>query len=432
MTQPDSPIENPSVAIHYQENSTHWPSVLQFVFSTLAIIGLWGFALLSFALGMTDGAQGIGSLDNTLSLFLISAIAFAGGLLVIPSSALSLRRITGRRVTSYPRILAWIRPGLIIFLFPLVLLLGHLVITYTNYSWLLLPALHVLAILIPISWLLSLLVRGLPLGSHQRSWGVFDSGLVLGPLLVLLAELLAIAAFITFALVYVFNQPGLYDEIMSLMDELSTVAPSSETIIQLLAPYLASPWMLFAVLAFAAVVVPLIEEAIKPIGVWLLVGRDLSPAEGFAAGALSGAGFALFESLMITSGGTDWAISVVVRISTAIIHMFTASLMGWALVTAWGQKRYLKLGITYLGVVLLHGTWNGLTLAMTANDLLPQFGQSPNSPILSIIGTLTPYILGTITIILLIAILQTNRHFRNAGNGDTRVDQNSQNNTGIV
>jgi hypothetical protein len=431
MTQPDSPIENPSAAIQYQESGTHWLSVLQFVFSTLAVVGLWGFALLSLALGLMNDAPGSGTLNNTLSLFLISAIAFAGGLLVVPSSVLSLRRITGRQVTSSPRFLSRIRPGRIIFAFPLVLLLGHLVITYTDFSWLLLPALHVLAVLIPISWLLYLLVRGIPLGSPQRSWGVFDSGLVLGPILVLFTELLALAALITFAFIYIFNQPGLYDEIMSLMEELSTVAPSSEAIIQLLTPYLASPWTLFAVLAFAAVVVPLIEEAIKPIGVWLLIGHELSPAEGFAAGALSGAGFALFESLMITSGGTDWAISVVVRISTAIIHIFTASLMGWALVTAWSQKRYIKLGVTYLGVVLLHGTWNGLTLIMTANDLLPQFGQSPVHPLLSTIGTLAPYILGLITIIVFIAILQANHYFRSAGNGDTRVEQNAQNSTGV-
>jgi hypothetical protein len=42
--------------------------------------------------------------------------------------------------------------------------------------------------------------------------------------------------------------------------------------------------------------------------------------------------------------------------------------MGWALALAWGQGRYLRLALIYLGVVALHGLWNTISITM---GLLP-------------------------------------------------------------
>ncbi len=50
--------------------------------------------------------------------------------------------------------------------------------------------------------------------------------------------------------------------------------------------------MIFGVLAVISGIVPLIEEILKPIALWSLVGKDLTDQEGFVAGLLSGAGFA--------------------------------------------------------------------------------------------------------------------------------------------
>ena len=96
--------------------------------------------------------------------------------------------------------------------------------------------------------------------------------------------------------------------------------------------YLMQPSTLYIALLFGALIVPLLEELFKPIGVWLLVGRKPSPAQGFAAGLLSGAGYALFENFSLgASAGEDWAMVVVARIGTSLIHIVTAGLMGWAL-----------------------------------------------------------------------------------------------------
>jgi hypothetical protein len=57
MNQPDQPVISPQAGIPDQKSRTHWPSVLQFVFSTLAIIGLWSIAFLlqSYRSGASPG-----------------------------------------------------------------------------------------------------------------------------------------------------------------------------------------------------------------------------------------------------------------------------------------------------------------------------------------------------------------------------------------
>jgi RsiW-degrading membrane proteinase PrsW (M82 family) len=84
----------------------------------------------------------------------------------------------------------------------------------------------------------------------------------------------------------------------------------------------------------------------------------LTPVEGFTAGLLSGAGYALFESLALASGGEQWAALVFARIGTAGIHILTTGLTGWALVLAWRRRRFLRLAATYVFVVSVHGVWN--------------------------------------------------------------------------
>jgi hypothetical protein len=111
------------------------------------------------------------------------------------------------------------------------------------------------------------------------------------------------------------------------------------------------------------VLVPLIEETFKPIGVWFLAGQKITPAQGFGFGVLSGAGFGLFENLGNTSsGGETWALLAATRISTLLLHCFTAGLVGWALASAWSQRRYLRLGVAYAIAILIHGSWNAMAV----------------------------------------------------------------------
>jgi len=154
----------------------------------------------------------------------------------------------------------------------------------------------------------------------------------------------------------------------------------------------------------------MIEEVFKPVGAWLLVGRRMTPAEGFAAGALSGAGYALFESLMLSGGGESWMWIVLGRAGTAVLHIITSSLMGWALVQAWTHARFLRLGLVYLAAVLVHGTWNAVVIVnayLTLSTELPASLELPG--IAGWIGKAAPVILVLIATLMLSILFWANR-----------------------
>jgi hypothetical protein len=155
----------------------------------------------------------------------------------------------------------------------------------------------------------------------------------------------------------------------------------------------------------------LIEEAFKPIGVWLLAGRSLTPAQGLAAGVLSGAGYALFESLFLGSSGSDWIAVVVARIGTSVIHIFTAALTGWALASAWGQGRYGRLAGAYLVAVLTHAAWNGVALLDVFKNLANAgLGQQASlTRLFSTLGTASPYVLLVLALAVFSALVMLNR-----------------------
>jgi hypothetical protein len=352
---------------------THTPSVLQFIFSILAIIMLLAGALL---LALTGFLQRSDAAGNPVGIMQWSASLAFAALLALPSTVYAFRRLTSG-TQSEPlfrnRRLSWVRLSTLLLLtLPFILLLGNTVSTDEDLAFILLPPLHVFAIALPVFWLVSLALRGLSIGSPQRAWGVFNVGLVLGPGLVLFLEISAAFLILVLSFFYVISQPELLEELTYLSQSLSIVSDNPEAMMRILEPYLTRPSVLLVGLIFVAVIVPLIEELLKPIGVWFLSGNTLTPAEGFAAGILSGAGFALFENLALSSGGSDWVLAVTTRAGTAVVHIFTAAIMGWALVLAWTRRQYLTLMGTFIFAVIIHSLWNALALfGMATNQLFP-------------------------------------------------------------
>jgi RsiW-degrading membrane proteinase PrsW (M82 family) len=353
---------------------THTPSVLQFIFSLVAIILLTAGALLLALMGFLQRSDPLGSPVGVLQWS--ASMAFAA-ILVLPSALHAYRRIKSG-IRGEPLIRKrrpnWVRiSSLLLLTMPFILFLGNAVSRNDDLALIFLPPLHVLAIALPVFWLVSLALRGLSTGSPQRAWGIFDVGLVLGPGLILFLELAALFLMLVLSFFYILSQPELLEELTFLSQRLSIVSDDPESILRILEPYLTRPTVLILGLIFVAVIVPLIEELLKPIGVWFLSGKVLTPGEGFSAGVLSGAGFALFENLALSSGGSDWALAVTTRAGTTVVHIFTAGIMGWALVLAWTRGRYLTLMITYIAAVFIHSLWNALALfGMATYQLFPE------------------------------------------------------------
>jgi hypothetical protein len=169
--------------------------------------------------------------------------------------------------------------------------------------------------------------------------------------------------------------------LLDLVYELSQNMPvdAPEQFIDQVETVILQPGTLYLAMLFGALVVPLVEELFKPVGVWLLAGSKPTPAQGFVAGLLSGAGYALFENFSLgASAGDDWAIIVVARIGTSLIHILTTGLTGWALSLAWREKRYFRLALSYFVAVAIHGLWNGTVILTAITELAGNDFDIPN------------------------------------------------------
>jgi hypothetical protein len=388
-------------------------ALTQFLLSLLAIGGLWTTAFLLTLLSLLGLTNLQGMPENTTggsSAFWMLAVGLAAsGVMVIPSAVTSYQRLNGRPVGVFRKPLIDLNPLVPLGILLPVLGIGYLV-SRTAAGGFLVPFFHVFAVVLPVLFLIILGARGLSSGSQQRRSGVFGAGLVLGPFLILLAEMAGLVIVIGLAAVLLSTQPKLMQELQDLFRQLALVQGDSEKLIQMLSPFLANPVVFLVALGFVAGFVPLVEELFKPIGVWFLAGRNLSAAEGFVAGALSGAGYAIFESLALSSGGEDWLSVAVVRSGTAIIHILTAAFSGWAIAQAWGQGRYLRLALTYLAVVAVHGLWNGMTLLAVYNEITITQG----SAILGgsqALRVLSPAILVLMTLAGFVVLIGMNRAF---------------------
>jgi len=393
--------------------TTPWLSIAQFAVFALAVGGCWILAaLLAASVLVSRTNQGALPMDMT-SLGIQSAGLVFAGALFLPSTILALLKILGKPL---PRSLTGragkFLPWILLLLWPLVLVAGNWIATRSALSWLILPPFYVLGVAIPIWGLVEIGRRGLPGGSSQRFWGLFNTGMLVGPTLVIAVELGALALGITGLVVWAASNPDITNEINRLFQQLIFSSPTTETLGRLFRPYLLRPGVLYLILASIAGVTPLIEEALKPFGLWLLARRGLSPAEGFVGGLLSGAGFALFESLGVTSNlpGENWASLTLARAGTDTVHIVASALVGWGLVSAWRDRRFLQFGIIYLISVTIHGFWNAISVALGVSPLIQM---SPNSlPGFIQRASIAPWALGLLLAALLALLLGANARLR--------------------
>jgi hypothetical protein len=370
----------------------------------------WSASLIVTLVGLPQILNRTAPPMDTLSLFLMAAGFLFCGALLLPSAGYALMHLQGRPRTERISLPNWLRPTILILVLPLILLIGYVISGDESLAWLLLPILHILAIGLPVLWIVYIALHGLPSASPQRDWGVFASGLTLGPILIFIVEIMALAAIFVLWILWISFRPDLVQELYILAERLQESTFLPEDVLNILGPYLAKPLVIFGMFAFGAVIVPLIEEAIKPIGVWLLVDSPVSPVLGFTAGALSGAGYALVESLALSSsGGEDWLLVVVARAGTAGIHILSAALMGWALAIAWQGGQYLRLGITYLLAVAIHGLWNGLTLMTVVGNLASITPAGVDFGMVSQLSTLAPYGLMILSLVSFLVLFLINK-----------------------
>ena len=383
----------------------HTASLMQFVLSLLAMLFAWGVAFLLVLLGLIQRFIPSDTAVDALPILLTSAGAFLIGFLLLPSVIYAWKGMSRDASHSAVTMDGYLLPLAAILLLPLAIWLGSWLGDSEPFAWLLLPPLHILAIGLPILLLVYVGIRKIPVGSPQRFWGLLASGSFLAPVLIFSVEIISILILVIMGAIWLSNQPEMLSKLRDLAQSMQQMETNPAEIQSMLTPYLTRPGVILAAFAFAALFVPLVEELLKPIGVWFLVGSALNPARGFVAGVLCGAGYALFESLGLANSGDLWSGLVIARMGTAAVHIFTTALTGWALAIAWKENRYLLLGAIYLLNVLVHGMWNAFTLTIVFTEL-PRVGS--NFQRIARIGEYAPYVLIGLTILTFTGLLVMN------------------------
>ncbi|MFN3928214.1 MAG: PrsW family glutamic-type intramembrane protease [Thermoflexus sp.] len=202
--------------------------------------------------------------------------------------------------------------------------------------------------------------------TRREGWWGLGLGSLLVPALALFLEGIAIAllAFGFLIIRMIVEGPGFLEQWLSW-------AFPPEKLPELPERLTADPWVWIGVLIGAALLVPLIEEILKPLPAVLRIRDPQAPrTQAILYGALGGAGFALAENLLSWQLGTPWALMATGRLGATALHVFNGGLMGWA----WSglrQGRFLESTGAYLFAWLLHGLWNAGAIALSGALLAP-------------------------------------------------------------
>ena len=331
---------------------------LLLLFSALGILGLTGRGIY---LGVTAllPLNSASRTDLASSLLGAFSMVFCAALLV-PLLLLCVRRLKGQEI---PRLeiapMRFRHLAELIGVWLVVLILGTVLNTISPYGAAIASPFFILGIALPIAGLVWVATGGLPLGSRRRAWSAFGIGLAGSTVGALILESLVAGAAILVAMMATLFIPGLRSIVTQVWNQVNS-GMDMQSLLVSLAPTLNNPLVLLLALLFASILAPLIEETLKPAAVWLLGKRLQSPAQGFALGALCGAGFSMLEGMQAAGGMSQMlGIGIAARATSSLMHITASAILGWGIASARLEGRYGRLALAYLLSVGIHGLWNG-------------------------------------------------------------------------
>ena len=354
---------------------TDWMSILQLVFSLLVFTTFLGAALLLAAAGNTlSNAPELAGMNQSSLTLLVCAFA-ALALLNLPSVVSSISRLAsaGRPLNARASSqdadkktgwLAW----LLLPLFGLVLAGLYFLPESTPRRELLAALLACLGAVLPALWLLRVGSGALWSKFAKRDAGLLSFSIGFTTYFILVLEMALILMLGAGAALAAAASPSLLSKLSELWRLLQGSGADPDALRASLMEFARTPLVLALIFGMVALALPMLEEGFKTLGVWLLEDRKISPAEGYAAGLFSGAGFALVEAVLNSAqlaGGSpaEWMTFLLGRFGGTLLHTFNGGLMGWALASFWQDKRRGRTLGVFLLVLLVHALWNGAALA---------------------------------------------------------------------
>ena len=395
-----------------QSNKVTFYAIAKLLLAGFGLLLLITTAVTTFVFGMfsviTEGIESLGAF-SMMALSWNAGIMF---LLLIPMLINVILNLLGKDSLVWPVRLHLKASTVALLLWPLLFWVGTMLAERGELAWALLPPLQILLIFIPLWWLIEMGLRFLKMDHSHTEWSVIGVSMLVTPSIMIFIELLAFGlAFIAF-FIWAATQPEVLSELQQFGLRIAN-APleNPEVLERILTPYLQKPGVIAGALIMVSGVIPFIEEIFKPLALWFLIPRKLSPREGFALGMVSGAVFALIESLgnLVNPLADMWWTVILGRLGTGLLHTLTSALVGWGIASAWTHRRVLRLCLAYLGAVALHAVWNSFALLMGFSPLLVPSAASGLSGLYSQVSTAAPYVLGGLSALMLFLLFSRSR-----------------------
>ena len=332
------------------------------------VLGVGAAAVLSIFMILSPERSGL----NVVAVITIIGLALPGA----PLAWHAWSRLRGNPPLAWQARPSWVMAGGA--LVAASLLCGQVSLSLDLLPDLVLGPAQYLAVLSPAAILLALTAGGWAGFSRLRAWGHLISGAWLAVVLSFVAEVIVIGVLAVLGFtVLIVTAPAEFEALMQLLETFQVTGNFS-----LLSDWLFKPWVMAGVFVTASIALPAIEEALKPLGVILMLGRRPTPMAAFLGGMMGGLGFAVVESLTNLSATQEgWLALVVARMGTMVMHGLTAGLVGWG----WGQvaahraRGALRLAAAYLMAVTIHGLWNAAAVIIAFGSL-SVLGQSAALP----------------------------------------------------
>lgn len=396
-----------------QDSKLDLPALGMLLLSGLGILAFLSAAAGLVLAGLVSMAAGGLLGGQSLPFFSLAWASLFFLLLLIPSlvNALIQLGVVRRPLWGIPHHLRL--ATLLLLFFPLLVLAGDFLSLQSQLAWALLPPLQILVTVIPVLWIFEVGRRGLSLSGARRGWGMVSFNLLVSQPFILAAELVLILFLGLLALLWLAGRPELVAELQRLAQRITDAGMDPALLQHILLPYLQQPLVILAILVVAAGLVPLLEELFKPLAVWGLVKRPLDPVDGFVGGMLCGATFTLVETLGNLANPVEmWAVVVVSRFGTALLHITASGLVGWGLASALSEGRYARLGAAYLVSAGLHAIWNVFGLLLGIAPLIEGTAPSAFVRLAQRLGMIAPAALAILMVVLFLILTGSNRRLR--------------------
>lgn len=151
----------------------------------------------------------------------------------------------------------------------------------------------------------------------------------------------------------------------AILDVASTNVPrTSVTSVEMFERLLHNPLLLLLVFVGAVIAAPIIEEAVKAVGLRWLRPWIRQPADGWLLGLSIGLGFGVLEGTFNLDSASSWFAGSWVRLAALLLHGLAASLSGLGYARSLQTQQRGPLWRGYRNAVILHGLWNASALGI--------------------------------------------------------------------